>query len=112
MYINFLCLNIFSSSLNASSDNENDSSNLEISHSRKELDAICRRNQSVLPSTLQTTYLSPVCEINTPTSATQSENIQVLPKKNPMITSKLFQEFFNKNSYSVLPTQQKKNLGQ
>lgn len=73
-----------------------------MSYSRRELDAICRRNQLIPPSTLRNTYLPPVPELNTPSSEAHSfaEHVQALSNENPMINSKLFQEFTNKNSCS------------
>lgn len=86
---------------------------MDNSQSRKELDAICRRNQSIPPSTLRSAKtLAPVPEISTPGSGPieHSSNDLFNKEENPMTYSKLFQEFSNRRTMSVYNNVQQQNL--
>lgn len=84
-------------------------SNISINNSqiRKELDLICRRNQSIPPSTLRLTQtLAPVPEMNTPNSGPfENLDTELFNKENNTRT-RLFQEFSNKKTMSVYDNRQ------
>lgn len=80
---------------------------------RKELDAICRRNQSFPPSTLRSAKtLAPVPEMSTPGSGPIEHSFTDLFNKedNPMTYSRLFQEFSNRRTMPVYNNIQQQNL--
>lgn len=96
-------------------------SNINASFSRKELDAICRRNQSIPPSSLRQA-LAPVPEMSTPGSGPLSSTLEHFTNKddlikeedNTMTHSRLFQEFSNRQnrtiSHAYAPISQQQNI--
>lgn len=76
---------------------------------RQELDAICRRNQALAPSSIRQGALPPVQEVITPTGEAKvfvpsQDDAETTERDNAMVNSRLFQEFSNRQNQRPLMT--------
>ncbi|KAI1730703.1 WD repeat-containing protein 47 [Ditylenchus destructor] len=74
---------------------------------RQELDAICRRNQALAPSSIRQGALPPVQEVITPTGEAKvfvpgQDITEPTERNNAMVNSRLFQEFSNRQNQRPL----------